>query len=405
MSENESNEGYVVEGNLAQVTRGWLLIYSVTGGRMPYTALAANARELELGQTYVPPIRSLKNSFAIAKNSLNGLRLPSLETAENWDGVVDREVNVVSLKKGNEYVVRIKMTGRSRGRSHVETHNLFRLEFDPPQDFNAHAWKTQYIDSQWTSGDDAVAEPDMTLLDQCLSVSPYWDDTEYDANLFANIYGQLLREFREVAISVDQNMLRDKIIKVLRDELGGLPFRSGQGAFFLPRTGDGSDQLETLENYSNLLETFGTTNALVGNPTQNNWLGENGRPRDWHRPRTNLRIMGYIDNDRQLNYIRQDIETNLSREIAEYQHQLLQVADGFNEDKVEDFEKKLDAIQTKREDLSNRLKNLTSMLGGEVNINTTPYADISEGLQTRAEGIRAVRSSIANRLANLSTIE
>ena len=150
-----------------------------------------------------------------------------------------------------------------------------------------------------------------------------------------------LREFREVAISVDQNMLRDKIIKVLRDELGGLPFRSGQGAFFLPRTGDGGEQLETLENYSNLLETFGTTNALVGNPSQNNWLGENGRPRDWHRPRTNLRIMGYIDNDRQLNYIRQDIETNLSREIAEYQHQLLQVADGFNEDKVEDFEKKL----------------------------------------------------------------
>ena len=32
------------------------------------------------------------------------------------------------------------------------------------------------------------------------------------------------------------------------------------------------------------------------------------------------------------------------------------------------------------------------MLGGEVN-----YTDISEGLQTRAEGIRAVRSSIANR--------
>ena len=89
-----------------------------------------------------------------------------------------------------------------------------------------------------------------------------------------------------------------------------------------------------------------------------------------------MTVVQEIGTDRQLNYIRQDIETNLSREIAEYQHQLLQVADGFNEDKVEDFEKKLDSIQTKREDLSNRLRNLTSMLGGEVNINTTPYADI-----------------------------
>ena len=57
--------------------------------------------------------------------------------------------------------------------------------------------------------------------------------------------------------------------------------------------------LETLENYSNLLNYFGDRNALNRETTQT-YFDESGKPRKWYRQKSNLRVMGYIDNDRQL---------------------------------------------------------------------------------------------------------
>ena len=58
-----------------------------------------------------------------------------------------------------------------------------------------------------------------------------------------------------------------------------------------------------------------------------------------------------------------DIETNLGREIGEYQHKLMEVANNFNEDKIEQFNERLDAIGGMREGLISRLNNLTNMVG------------------------------------------
>ena len=46
---------------------------------------------------------------------------------------------------------------------------------------------------------------------------------------------------------------------------------------------------------------------------------ENGAPRKWYRQKSNLRVMGYIDNERQLEYIKDDIQNALSLEVTEYQ--------------------------------------------------------------------------------------
>ena len=401
MSEN-SEYGYVTD-NSDIPTTGHLVLYTVTGGRVTYASFAGNARDMDLSQVFVPPLRKLFFAFATAKNNLNGLALPSLEVAEGWDGVVDRKVKVETLEKNNEYVVQIESRGRARGRKHVATQNVFRLEFNPPEGFDVHQWSIDYMARIW-AGEETEAEEMTAQIRECIDVSPYWDDSEIDATLFARITQSLLSEFVTVATSIDAKMLRNRVIAVLQNQLGGLPFRSGSGAWFIPKYNDDDSYLETLENYSRLLETFGNANSLTRPTGEANWLGEDGKPQDWHRTQTNLRIMGYIDNERQMSYLRRDIETNLGREIGEYQHKLMEVANGFNDEKIDQFEKRLDAISGLRSGLVSRLANLTSMVG-EVNLNTNMFSDVQEGLATGTTRIRSVRSAVADRILALSRFD
>ena len=81
-----------------------------------------------------------------------------LEVVDGWDTPVDRTIKVVSLKKGNEYAVQIESRGRARGKNDVRRENLFRLEFQPPEDFNAAEWRTDYMDNVWKGVTNAVNE-------------------------------------------------------------------------------------------------------------------------------------------------------------------------------------------------------------------------------------------------------
>lgn len=410
MSENESEYGYVTE-NREIPTTGHLVLYSVTGGRVSYQSFVQTAQNLGLSRNFVPSIRHLRYAFASAKDNIHQSSIPTLETAEGWDGVVERKLKVVPLRKGNEYVVQVESRGRSRGKNHVSSANMFRLEFSPPEDMDVDAWRDNYMNTVWGTNDEGSEDlpsrtPEEMIEDlrRCIVVTRYWEDTDFDPVLFARISQALIEEFLVSAASIDQRMLRTKIVSVLTGQLGGLPYRSGQGAFFIPKYGDDESYLETLESYSSLLEYFGNANALTGNPSESNWFGEDGKPRDWHKPRTNLRIMGYIDNERQMSYIRRDIETNIGREIGEYQQKLMEVAGAFNEDKVKDFEDRLDAIQSKRTSLRTRLSNLSKLVGN-VNLDTSLYDDIQQNLDSRISRIRGVRSSVAERVLALSRIQ
>lgn len=422
MSENDSEYGYVTENSNIPTT-GHLVLYTVTGGRVTYRSFAETAQALGLPRAFLPSIRKLNFAFAIAKDQIDGLRLPALQVAEGWDGIVNRKVKVTSLRKSHEYVVQIESRGKARGKMHIELINMFRLEFSPPAGFDAAKWSQDYMDNIWpeetipeteneTEGktedetedetEDTVIGLDENSIQECISVTPYWEDSEMDAALYARITATLMAEFVTVATCIDAKMLRDKIVRVLQNELGGLPFRSGQGAWFIPKYGDDETYLETLENYSRLLESFGNANSLTRTPGEANWLGDDGKPRDWHRSSTNLRIMGYIDNARQMSYLRRDIETNIGREIGEYQHKLMEVANDFNEEKINEFEKRLDTISGLRTDLVSRLANLTNMVGGELNLDTNMFSDIQENLSTSTSRVRAVRSAAADRILNLS---
>ena len=213
-----------------------------------------------------------------------------------------------------------------------------------------------------------------------------------------------MTEFVTVATSIDAKMLRDRVVKVLKDELGGLSYKSGQGAWFIPKYNDDDSYLETLRSYSQLLETFGNVNSLSRPTGEANWFGDDGKPLEWHRPQTNLRILGYIDDEEAIDYIRKDIETNLGREIGEYQQKLMEVANNFNEEKIEQFEQRLDAISGMREGLMNRLNNLTSVVK-TINLDTNLFTDVQNGLQRSSGRIRSIRSTAADRLAALSRLD
>jgi hypothetical protein len=112
--------------------------------------------------------------------------------------------------------------------------------------------------------------------------------------------------------------------------------------------------------------------------------------------------MGYIDNARQLEYIKDDIQNSLSLEVAEYQEKLLNVAKDFNGAKVKAFDAKLDALTTERQDLKDRLQNLSGIVGG-VDISFDPFSDISSEFEGRL-GVIGEENSVTTRLRGLMSL-
>lgn len=398
MSENTS-EGFVIEGDLNVAVKGHLALYSIVGGRMGYQPYAARAQELGLSERYVPKPRKAKDAFARAKDVLHNMTVPTLDTLEGWDGVVQRKIIVKPLKKGNEYAVSIELSGRSRGRRHKAMQNLFRISFDPPKGVNPDTVIDQFRRSCW---DAEVESPDLNTLRRCVTTTPYWEDQVIDDPvLLARLQTMVLDEFINTISSIDSTMLRNDVRQTLMS-LGGLPFKSGAGAWFIPSYSDDHEHLDTLENYANLLTYFGNHNALSGSRSQETWYGENGAPRKWYRQKSNLRVMGYIDNERQLEYIKDDIQNALSLEVAEYQVKLLNIAKDFNGDKVKVFNEKLDNLSTERQDLKARLDNLSSLVGG-VDISFDPFSDISSEFEGRL-GVIGEENAVSTRLRGLMSL-
>jgi hypothetical protein len=396
MSEN-TNNGYVVEGDLNVAVKGQLVIYSITGGTMLYSNYIQQAKNLDLTQKYVPLPRRPDDAFAKAKDNLNGLQLPSLDSLDGWDSVVERKLVVRPLKRGSEYAVSVELSGRSRGKRHKEVRNLYRISFTTPDDMDLEEWRNNYANSFW---DEEVKAPSVQEARDCISVEVYWEDDDLeDLELFLRVTNTLMDNFTEILTSVDSDMLRSNIRKVLM-EMGGLPFKSGSGAWFIPNYSDEPEHLTELENYSSLLNHYGDSNALTRS-SSDTYLDEDGKPRKWYRQKSNLRVMGYIDNERQLAYIRDDIQNQISIEITEFQNKISEAAAAFNEDKVEAFEKRLDKLEATRTDLTERLSNLSTLVGGDLDLNTTPFRDIGEGFASRIEAIGEDNSLVTSRLRSL----
>ena len=112
--------------------------------------------------------------------------------------------------------------------------------------------------------------------------------------------------------------------------------------------------------------------------------------------------MGYIDNERQLEYIRDDIQNALSLEIGEYQEKLLELSKDFNDDKIEEYDIKLNSIQSERIELLERLDNLSTLVG-DITIPDT-FSDVHEDFEGRLSTFGEVNDTVTDRLRGLMTL-
>tara|TARA_B100001758_G_scaffold245873_1_gene259769 strand:- start:784 stop:2013 length:1230 start_codon:yes stop_codon:yes gene_type:complete len=406
MEQEIENQGYVVEGKMTELTKAFLVLWTVRSGLMSYENMVQVAKDNNLTKDQIPHLRTANNAFAKAKDSLKGMPMDTLLELEGWDGQVKQHLDVKNLLRGNEYQVSIVREGIMNGKLHKESIPVVRLKFSPPSDFNANAWVKNYVRSFWDekyiakieSGEEEA--PQISAISQCISQEPYWEDTRVDPMLTMNIRNRVMQAFQTYVTGVDQEMLKAQFLRVLTQDLNGIEFQAGRAAIYVPAEVDGKKTSETLDSLSNLIASFAAGTSVEAT---RNYYDENGEPikRGLQR-RTALRYLGYLSGSRELEYIRQDLGEQLSREVTEYHAQLTKLVDAFDEDKVEEFEKKVEIVAVKRKDLDARLASMADIVDGDVPVSTTMYPDMDHRFSSRLAAIPQERSEIASKIERLA---
>jgi|TARA_B110001454_G_scaffold210490_1_gene225065 hypothetical protein len=404
-NENENQEGYAVEGNLKKATKGYILFSSISSGWMRYEAMTEVAKTNSLARNQIPQLRTAKNAFAMSMQTLHNRALDNLMEAEGWDGPVKQSLQTTFLKRGNEYQVSIKREGMMNGKLHKESIPIVRLVFSPPENFNHRAWVENYMRSFWDEkymkkiADGEEQRPEIANITRCINLETYWEETRVDPLIMNNIRQRVVQAFQNSVVSIDGEMLRTSVEKIVKSELNGINFLAGKGAMYVPSKVNEKETSETLDALANLVDSFKSGANIQRD--ENNYYDEDGNaiPRD--KRQTQFRYLGYLEGARELRYIREDIGATLSQEIAEYNEKLIKVTESFNEEKVESFEKSLEQVDDLRKKLNGRIANICSVVGGDVPI-TTSYNDLNSKLSKRIANIPVEHNAVAKRVRNLA---
>jgi len=406
--ENENQEGYAVEGNLKKATKGYILFSSISSGWQRYESMTEVAKTHGLKKNQIPHLRTAKNAFAKSMEALNGRALDNLMEAEGWDGPVKQSLQTTFLRRGNEYQVSIKREGMMNGKLHKESIPIVRLVFSPPENFNHVAWVNNYMRSFWdekymrkiSTGEEQ--RPEIADITRCINLETYWEETRVDPLIMNNIRQRVVQAFQNSVVSIDGEMLRTKIEKIVKSELNGINFLAGRGAMYVPSKVDGKETSETLDALANTVDSFKQEANIQRD--ENNYYDENGKAILRHKRQTQFRYLGYLEGARELEYIRQDIGATLSQEIAEYSEKLVKVTESFNEEKVEAFEKSLEQVDDLRKKLDGRIANICSVVGGDVPI-TTSYTDLNTKLSKRIANIPVEHNAVAKKVRQLANFD
>jgi hypothetical protein len=405
MNKEKVNQGYAVEGKLKKSTKGYLVLYSIKAGRISYTHLVQVARRNNLKQDQIPHLRSAKNAFAKAKDSLQGVSLPNLLELEGWDGMVKQTVKVTPLKRANEYQVSIMREGRMNGKLHKASLPVFRLEFDPPKNVDHRAWIRDYMRAFWDEKyqklvrDGKVILPEISEITRCINIVAYWEGETVDQQLMDNLRRRIVAAFQTSVIGVDGEMLRQNVETVILNQLSGVKFLAGRGAVYVPLQVEEKDTSETLDAISNLITAFasGATTEIE----HDNYYDQDNEAIDRYGRTTEFRYLGYLDGDRELEYIRKDIGDTLSKEISEYWASLVEMADTFNEEKVKEFEKKIDTFKVKKQRIDKRIKLIGASVGGDIPIRRNMYSDLKIKMDSRVAAIPLKKNAVRTSLTKL----
>ena len=410
MEQEIENQGYVVEGKMTELTKGFLVLWTVRSGQMSYENMVRVAKDNNLTKDQIPELRPAKNAFAVSKDVLKGTKLPTLLELEGWDGQVKQTLDVKPLKRGLEYQISIVREGMMNGKLHKDSLPVVRLKFSPPEDFNYRAWVKNYMRSFWDeryiarieSGEEEA--PQISQITRCITQLPYWDDTRVDPSLMMDIRNRIVQAFQTSVIGVDEEMLKAQFLRVLKNDLNGIEFQAGRAAIYVAAEVDGKKTSETLDSLANLIASFSAGTSVEA--TTENYYDDDGNPvRRGLQRQTAFRYLGYLSGSRELEYIRNDIGETLSKEVSEYHAQLTKLVDSFDKDKIDEFESKMAKVETRRKSLDSRIANISAVVDGDVPVKTNMYKDVNKRFSSRIDAIPTENSAISAKLKRLATFD
>jgi hypothetical protein len=154
---------------------------------------------------------------------------------------------------------------------------------------------------------------------------------------------------------------------------------------------------------ANIITSFSRGYQTTAN--DENYYDENGKPINRYGTSSNFRYLGYLDSEREMQYIREDLGSSISREIAEFQAEVVKTAASFDTTKVELFEKQLTKLQTKKTNITKRIGNMQTTLGGEIPIRRRLHSDVQQRFGSRISNITQTHNAVSTTLMNLTEFD
>tara|TARA_Y100000004_G_scaffold197250_1_gene270667 strand:- start:13418 stop:14725 length:1308 start_codon:yes stop_codon:yes gene_type:complete len=397
--------------DVADSIRYFLVCYTFASGTMPYDDTVERALERGWTRNEIPEMRTLSKAYNVAKDNLAGLYgvLPVLEELEGWDGQVTQEIKVETLTRNGECRISVRRRGRMNGRDHMEDTPVIRIALSVPDDFDVATWRENYIESAWNDQVPRDMEG-IQRLNECISMEPYWIDTEVDVNLDRTIRERILMSFREEATSIDHKSLKTMVegtVKggygrgTLRNGLGGLRWRNQASMYAVrvrARHGDAT-AAETLDRLESLVQMFAHYNR-----SRHRWYNENSRTIRQQRKETSMSVIQLIDGERELEYLRQcwldsriqseaihrDNERKLSQEV-------LELASELNTESADKIIQRLQDIQEEKVTIASRYDEWSEELeGGVPQFPEGTFREIDEEIERNLSEVTVTLSRLSD---------
>jgi len=414
-------EGFVND-NADLPCRGHLGFFAVFAGTVNYEELVAMGRTVGLPgygpeRAYVwdrsvpqynwdgwmPRPRSGSRAFAYAVKDLE--RTVGWVETDEW---TDRNGNnrawvsyeTVMIRNQREY----KLVRRWRGRN-VQTNNwdsltedIFRIRYVAPErKSNLARWRRRYVDQTLGRLEAGTPRAEPSELSALFEVTPFNPTVLVDANQLASVNRTLTLAMQRECTTVDQDALR-AIVRYAIKSVGGIQFGgSSGGVYYIPDWDRNQAYMRALVPFSELINWFGESNREQSDVRYN----EDGSVINTDGPLTTLRLLGYVDSARQMEYLRQDIAREVSSSVNSYYDDLLRVV---QETGIEDLPKEIDRLFRERRDLTRRLGNMRTIVGEGIQDALQPKQDVQTLFDERLGAITTHDQAQANRLRQLMRV-
>ena len=266
---------------------------------------------------YTQAIRSLRTSY------VTGVQSP------DWDGGSCREKWITERLGGSTVALIRVRTGLRDGVTDIEHMNVAKVRYNrlPSLQKRAKTYRNAFVKSEWGEPITAAEQVSLggfdALLDEAVIVQPY-DDGILDPTATMNAI-QLIREgYRNVCHGVITETMRADFSHAL-DRLHAIPTNM-RAQRFVPDLNNDRAYLPTLEFWTTFVNWFACSGRFTDEPEAVTDATEI----------SNTRVLGYIDDARQIQYLREDITTYIDEVMSQQQEDIVKTVESISDKLAEE---------------------------------------------------------------------